>query len=176
MLGFPKDAIEKAIRQTIKTVVAEEAKPYNERISADQAIIAKYPKYQERFGDLQEWLKANPEIEGQVLLAENAGHFTLAREFAWLQFDRDNAGKTETKGVEEAAKAAEKRAEARSDARTFKPSQTTEVRTPPVEDRKIVKRDELDRLTQLAKDGYEAPLWRRTIGETLPKEVFPDSN
>lgn len=175
MLGFPKEIIERAIEHKLRAVIAADAKPYQERVAADKEIIAKYPDYEKRFEDLNGWLSQHKDIEAQVLLAENAGHYTLAREFAWLQFDRDQSVKAQNEATEAAAETTVKRTERRSDARTFQPSQTTDTRTPPVENRNIIGKDEFQKLTDLARAGYEQPLWRRTIGETLPKEVFPDS-
>jgi len=177
MLGFPKDIMERAIEHKLRAVIAADAKPFNERVAADKEIVGKYPDYEKQFDELSSWLGQHKDIEKQVLLAENAGHYTLAREFAWLQFDRDKAARTETQTTDAAAETAVKRTEKRSDARTFQPSQTTEARIPPpAENRNVIGKDEFQKLTDLARAGYEQPLWRRTIGETLSKDVFPDSN
>jgi len=72
--------------------------------------------------------RATQDIEKQVLLAENAGHYTLGEtndRLAPMSIgDKAARQRTETQTTDAAAETAVKRTEKRSDARTFQPSQT----------------------------------------------------
>jgi hypothetical protein len=183
ILGLPKEpliqAIDFAVRRTIEQANQAEVAKYEARVKADSEVIEKYPEYKERFDDLSKWLDTRPDLKGKVVEAEKAGYHTLAREFAWLNFSREVDSPKEAILKEEAKVAATKAKDFRTDAQVLTNGQEPNARVQPTEEqvaseRKIIKREELDRLVGLARDGYAAPLWRRAIGETLPKEVFPD--
>jgi hypothetical protein len=176
--GLPSEPIKNVMKQVFTQMLEEAVKPAQERIEADKQIIAKYPEYKEKFNDLSQWLETKPELKSQVLEAERAGHYTLAREYAWLHYTRNGAAKQETEMKAEAQVQAAETKRQKADARTMTTSQSPEPRPRPedeLEARRFIKADEMERLVTLAQAGYEAPLWRRAIGELLPKEVFPDA-
>lgn len=176
--GLPKEPIKALMEQAFLSMLEKQSKPVMERLKADQEIISRYPDYKEKFSDLSQWLETKPDLKNQVVEAENAGHYLLAREYAWLHYTRNGASQAETQMKERAKAETQENKKAKMDARTMANGQTTEPRPNPAqeaEERKIIKADEFERLVALAKDGYEAPLWRRAIGETLSKDVFPDA-
>jgi len=179
--GLPKEPFAKAMDQAVERRLGEREKAANEafqaRLEADRSIIERYPAYKERFDDLTSFLHTQPALEKQVSEAEKAGYHLLAREYAWLHFTASEAGKAESTLKQESEERKTVRQTQRSDARTMPRAQTTAPRLEP--DQQVpnptVTRDELKRLTALAREGYDTPLWRRTIGDFLPKDVFPDT-
>lgn len=184
ILGLPKEplaqAIDYAVRKTIERANAAESAKYEARVKADTEVIEKFPEYRDKFEDLSKWLDTKPELKQKVIEAEKAGYHVLAREFAWLHFTRETNGTQETQLKEAAAKAAVRTKDAKTDARVLSNGQEPNARTIPTEEqvtkeRRFIKAEELGGLVELARQGYAAPLWRRAIGETLPKDVFPDA-
>lgn len=180
--GLPKDPIQRAVKAAVEHEISARQKAASEaqqvRADADRAIIEKYPDYEKRFDELTEFLRENPDLGRQVVEAERAGYHLLAREYAWLQFSRNVASATETdlKAKSEARK--EERTARRADARTISPRQTEEPKLTPEQleqGPKPLTKEEFERLKALAKEGYDKPLYRRVIGDWLPKDLFPDT-
>lgn len=183
-LGLPKEplvrAMEGVFRRTLMQMGQEEAARQTARVEADQAVIQEFPEYKEKHGELVAWLETEPQVKAQVLEAERAGYHRLAREFAWLRFNRSAAAKAEQNATAAAEEATRKKVEARADARTLPVTQDPNARLVKTEEqlaeeRNLISAKEMERLVGLARAGYEAPLWRRAFGETLPKDVFPDA-
>jgi len=165
--GVPKEVAERAMKHSAQKAVQELFAPTFSRIQADQAIVEKYPEYRDRFNDLTQFVDANPDVRNSVEEAEAAGKFGLAREYAWLRFVNSNVQKIETQLKEEAAIRTEEIKAVRKDASVGTPSRTS-ARTKPSEEGLSPERFQY--LKDLAKAGHPAPLWRETIGATLPKD------
>lgn len=181
MFGLPKEPLAKALDAVVERKLGERqqaaATAAKVRYDADRAVIAKYPEYEKRFDELSTFIQSDPALQERVLEAENAGYHLLAREYAWLQFAASEASRGEGEIKEKAEAQKVERTSRRADARTMPSKQTEAPKLEPgqLPEKPQVTKDEFDRLKALAKEGYETPLWRRMIGDHLPKEIFPDT-
>lgn len=174
--GLPKAPIEKALEQKVEQKLQAMFKPIVDRQKADAEIVKQFPEYEKSFDGLLEFLEKNPKVKEQVEYAERQGQYLMAREYAWLQFERTvrNEQKVSTNGV--AKVQAEKRAEALQDAGVTAATRS-DGRKPPGEAVRETGGDwpdakRMEYLQGLAQRGHQDVLWRETIGKILDKQGF----
>jgi hypothetical protein len=168
--GVPKELMQKAIESGSKRAMQQIFEPMARRIDADQKIVSMYPEYGPKFTELAAFVESQPELKQKVERAESSGEFLLARELAWLNFERFNAAKsaevTSKKTEHQVAAAKEKMA----DAAVTKPSQAETRTRPSAQSPNDIPDEKFTDLMELAKAGYPSPLWRSTIGAVLERE------
>lgn len=169
--GLPKAPIEKAIDQKVDERLQAMFKPIVDRQKADQEIVKQFPDYEKEFDNLLEFLEKNPSVKQRVEYAERQGQHLMAREYAWLQFERTIRADRQNGVVEKVKAREEKRADSLPDA-----SVTTTVRNDsrhgaPAEEWPDEKR--MEYLQRMAQHGHQDLLWRETIGTILKKQGFP---
>ncbi len=175
--GLPKEPIEKALDQKVDQRLQAMFKPILDRQKADQEIVKQFPEYEKEFDGLLEFLEKNPAVKQRVEYAERQGEYLMAREYAWLQFERTNRevkqANVNGKVKEREVKKAEELQDAgvtqvvRNDSR--KPPGETPAA--PAADWPDAKR--MEYLQGLAARGHQDVLWRETIGKILEKQGFP---
>lgn len=166
--GLPKEVTERAVKHLTQKAVQEMFAPTFHQIQADKDIIQKYPEYKDRFNDLSAFVETNADVKDSVQRAEAVGEYGLAREYAWLKFVNSGVQQIESDlKAADASRSAEIRA-TRKDA-AVQAAPRTDTRTKPSEDTGITS-ERLEYLKGLAKAGHPTPLWRETIGRTLPKD------
>lgn len=171
--GVPREPLQTAIEAVARQSIEKMFAPMQKRIEADQKIVELFPEYQPKFSELAAFVDSQPELKEKVVRAEAAGEFLLARELAWLNYERSKVAQ-ESAVVASAATHRENEAKrTMADAMVTKPSQA-ESRATPIEDSpNNLSGEQFTDLISLAKSGYAQPLWRQTIGTVLAKQ-YPD--
>lgn len=168
--GVPKDVMGKAITAGAQKALQQLLEPMAKRIDADRKIVTLYPDYGKNFEDLAAFVESEPELMQKVNRAEAAGEFLLARELAWLNYERFNASKAERAKESKRGQQVERAKETMADAAVTKPSQAETRTRPAVPSPNDIPEEKFADLLELAKAGYPTPLWKSTIGATLERE------
>jgi len=170
-IGVPKEPLEAAMRAIVQETIQKTFGPAAQRVQADQQILKEFPQYGERFEEMQQFVESVPDLKAKVDRAEADGQYLLAREVAWLNFERQIAqtrqAELEAQGQQRVETAQSKMA----DAAVTKPSQAT-ARTQKQSkgSPNDLPDEDYQRLINLAKSGHSAPLWRETIGWALAQQ------
>ena len=168
--GVPKELMAKAMELIARETLQKTLEPAAKRMEADAKIVSMYPEYQTKFNDLTAFVESDPELLSKVTRAEAAGEFLLARELAWLNYERANAVRKVAEVTQEQERRVTEARRTMPDATVMKPSQS-ESRTKPVEPSpNNLSEKQFDDLVELAKAGYNQPLWRNTIGLQLERD------
>lgn len=163
--GVPRPVIEKVTRRIARDEINAMFGPAIEKSKADQTIITKYPEYQERFGEIEKFVEASPEIAEQVTQLNGSGNYLAARQIAYLNWKVSQANAVaETKAAAESARKEEVK-DARRDAGVGA-TRRADTRTAPVKPE--VSKDEEKRLLDLYKAGHQAPYLRHKLDSLLP--------
>lgn len=168
--GVPKDVMSKAITVGAQKALRELLEPMTKRIDADRKIVSMYPDYEKNFTDLAAFVESEPELMQKVNRAEAAGEFLLARELAWLNYERFTASKAERAKTTTRGQQVERAKETMADAAVTKPSQAESRTRPAAPSPNDIPDEKFADLLELAKAGYPTPLWKSTIGATLERE------
>lgn len=168
--GVPKEVMAKVISEGSRQALQQLLEPMTRRIEADRKIVAMYPDYGKNFDDLAAFVESQPELTLKVNRAEAAGEFLLARELAWLNYERHTVSKAAEANSTKRGRQIEKAKDTMVDASVGKPSQAETRTRPAVASPNDLSEDKFTDLMELAKAGHPSPLWRQTIGAVLERE------
>jgi hypothetical protein len=168
--GVPKAALRSAIEQLSQQTVTKMFEPAVKKMEADRQILSKYPEYGDNFDKLSQFVQGQPELLEKVTKAESAGEFLLARELAWLHFERENQVAKAQDLTERNAERVEKAQAAKADAAvtraTAADTRTQDEWFSPNQ----ISDEKFGNLLDLAKAGYPQQLWKSTIGAVLERD------
>lgn len=171
--GVPRAPMERAIQALAQQTVSKMFEPGLRQIQADKQIVSMYPEYETKFGEVAAFVDSNKELSAKVSRAEQAGEYLLARELAWLNFERAQMGARQQELAEQGSQRVEKAKEQMVNAAVPKQGQTT-ARTEMWNDSPNAIPDEkFSQMIDLSKAGYGNQLWRSTIGAVLARD-HPD--
>lgn len=178
--GVPQKPLKEAIQSLAVQAVQQMFAPAVQRMNADAEIKSRYPEYESNFEKLTQFVESDAELKEKVIRAENAGEFLLARELAWLNYERAGALQKSQDLVDRNQQRVAQAESVKADAAVTKPS-AADARTNDVWDSpNNIPDEKFTDLMALAKAGYPQQLWKNTIGRVLEKQypsVFgPEGN
>lgn len=171
--GVPKEPFKVAMEGIAKSTIQQIFGPAVAKMQADAAIVAKFPEYQSNFEKLTAYVESQPELNEKITRAERAGEYLLARELAWLNYERSNGVVAQAEMQVRNAERVTKAQEAKADAAVMKPSMAESRTADVIESPNNMSDEKFTDLIALAKSGYQNPLWRATIGTQLAQQ-YPD--
>jgi hypothetical protein len=143
--------------------------PAIRKMEADREIITRYPEYQQNFDKLSQFVQGEPALLEKVNRAEAAGEYLLARELAWLHFERGNQVAKAQDLVDQNSKRVEKAQGVMADAAVVPSAADSRGQDEWLSPNKISDEKFVD-LMSLAKAGYPTQLWKNTIGAVLERD------
>lgn len=165
--GVPSEVARPAMEAVAQQAVERMLMPFIEDARAEQAFAREHEEYVMKKNDFERFLMANPDINQGVESARAAGQYGLARDWAWLKFQQTQVKQVEQVATEAAQERKRVVEEAKKDAGVG--TRRNDSRAP--KDNSL-SQEEFERLAKMAKDGHSSLLWRHTIGNKLPDELF----
>ncbi len=168
--GVPRAALKSAIEQLSQQTVTKMFEPAIRKMEADRQIVSKYPEYQDNFDSLSQFVQNQPELLEKVTRAENAGEYLLARELAWLHYERGGKVAKAQELTAANTERVEKAKAVMADAAVVKPSATDSRTDDAYFSPNQIPENKFNDLIELAKAGYPQQLWKNTIGAGLERD------
>lgn len=168
--GVPSDVLGEAIQSVAQRTIEGFLTPLAQQAQAQQYMQRKYgDTYAKNQPEIELFLSSDPETKALVEAAKAKGEFALAEEYALLRYQAERGARAEVaiRANQEVRK--QVLDEARKDAGIVAPKRSDGRDKPKDED---MTAERFEKLVDKAKAGYPNQLWRETIGNRLPSELF----